>query len=127
MRGLVRLNDAPQLIDATAGLGHDSLLIAALGAQVQLIERHPILYTLLEDALARAQLDPYLAPIAARMRLIYSDAAGYLTQLSQAHSQAASLSQLQSQPTTTTTNTAAGRCGVFRPNVSAARPTWQRR
>lgn len=83
-----QLAEAPELIDATAGLGHDSLLMAALGAQVQLIERHPILYTLLEDALARAQTDHYLAPIAARMRLIYNDASTYLGQMSTTQLQA---------------------------------------
>ena len=44
------LGEKPKLIDATAGLGHDSLLMAHLGAEVTLLERHPILFTLLEDS-----------------------------------------------------------------------------
>lgn len=44
-----QLGEKPVLVDATAGLGHDSLLMAYLGAQIQLVERHPILFTLLED------------------------------------------------------------------------------
>ena len=36
-----QVGENPSLIDATAGLGHDSLLMAHLGANVQLIERHP--------------------------------------------------------------------------------------
>ena len=43
-----QLGEKPTLIDATAGLGHDSLLMAHLGANVRLIERHPILFVLLE-------------------------------------------------------------------------------
>jgi len=39
------LTEKPMLIDATAGLGHDSLLMAHLGANVTLVERHPILFT----------------------------------------------------------------------------------
>ena len=45
------LAEKPKLIDATAGLGHDSLLMAYLGAEVTLVERHPILFTLLESRL----------------------------------------------------------------------------
>ena len=51
------LGEKPSLIDATAGLGHDSLLMAHLGAQVTLVERHPILFTLLEDAQNNAKKD----------------------------------------------------------------------
>lgn len=34
------ISEKPNLIDATAGLGHDALLMAHLGAKVTLIERH---------------------------------------------------------------------------------------
>lgn len=73
-----QLGEKPTLIDATAGLGHDSLLMAHLGAQVTLIERHPILFSLLEDAKAQAAQDPYLADTVARMTLVFADSAGYL-------------------------------------------------
>lgn len=72
------LAEKPRLIDATAGLGHDSLLMAQLGAQVTLIERHPILFTLLEDAKAQAQSDPFLAKVVQRIDLIFADSASYL-------------------------------------------------
>lgn len=75
-----QLAEKPRLIDATAGLGHDSLLLAALGANVTLVERHPILYTLLEDTQRQALVHPYLAPIAARIHLVFSDSADYLKQ-----------------------------------------------
>lgn len=80
-------NDAPTLIDATAGLGHDSLLLAKFGAHVQLVERHPILFTLLEDAYFQAQSDAYLQPIVARIQLIYANSADYLTALSEQQQQ----------------------------------------
>lgn len=44
------------VIDATAGLGQDAFVLAGLGAQVQLLERHPWVYLLLSDGLARAQV-----------------------------------------------------------------------
>lgn len=72
------LSEKPKLLDATAGLGHDSLLMAHLGAEVTLVERHPILFSLLEDAKAQAALDPYLAETVARMHLVFADSAAYL-------------------------------------------------
>lgn len=72
------LGEKPNLIDATAGLGHDSLLMAHLGAHVTLVERHPILFTLLEDTHVRAQNDIFLAPVVARIKLVFSDSAEYL-------------------------------------------------
>ncbi|EPF70748.1 class I SAM-dependent methyltransferase [Acinetobacter rudis] len=75
-----QLAEKPKLIDATAGLGHDSLLMAHLGAEVILVERHPILLTLLEAAQAQAAQDPYLAETAARMSLVFADSQEYLEQ-----------------------------------------------
>ena len=74
------LGEKPNLIDATAGLGHDSLLMAYLGAQVTLVERHPILFTLLESTKAFAEQDPFLKNIVARIELVFSDSADYLQQ-----------------------------------------------
>ncbi|MBJ9985938.1 class I SAM-dependent methyltransferase [Acinetobacter sp. S40] len=73
-----QLSEAPQLIDATAGLGHDSLLMAHLGAQVTLLERHPILFTLLEDAQQQARSDMFLAKVVDRIVLVFADSAHYL-------------------------------------------------
>nr|WP_171263415.1 class I SAM-dependent methyltransferase [Acinetobacter sp. ANC 4648] len=74
------LAEKPNLIDATAGLGHDSLLMAYLGAQVTLIERHPILFTLLEDSKRQNEHDPFLAKVVERINLVFSDSAAYLQQ-----------------------------------------------
>ncbi|TCM60240.1 16S rRNA (guanine1516-N2)-methyltransferase [Acinetobacter calcoaceticus] len=77
------LAEKPQLIDATAGLGHDALLMAHLGADVTLVERHPILFSLLEDALAQAMNHPQLAATASRIHLVHADSADYLQQQAQ--------------------------------------------
>ena len=60
-------------VDATAGLGEDSLLLAAAGFSVKMFERNPVVYQLLQDALDRALQDPELAPIAARMEAVNAD------------------------------------------------------
>ncbi len=52
--------------------------MAHLGAQVTLLERHPILFTLLEDAKRQAADDPFLASVVARIQLVFTDSADYL-------------------------------------------------
>lgn len=47
----------PTVVDATAGLGRDAFVLANLGAQVTMVERSPILATLLEDGLNRLAAD----------------------------------------------------------------------
>ncbi|MEB3754549.1 class I SAM-dependent methyltransferase [Acinetobacter sp. MD2(2019)] len=76
-------NEKPKLLDATAGLGHDTLLMARFGANVTLVERHPVLFALLEDNHRRAMQDTYLAPIVANIHLIHADSAQYLQHLQQ--------------------------------------------
>ncbi len=44
----------PTILDATAGLGTDSFLLASLGCKVTMLERSPILAALLHDGLERA-------------------------------------------------------------------------
>lgn len=44
----------PRIIDATAGMGGDSYVLASLGFDVQMIERSPVVAALLNDALTRA-------------------------------------------------------------------------
>ena len=65
----LRAGERPFVLDATAGLGRDAFVLAGLGCEVALIERHPLIAALLEDGLRRARADPATAPIAARMRL----------------------------------------------------------
>ncbi|TCP96239.1 16S rRNA (guanine1516-N2)-methyltransferase [Cricetibacter osteomyelitidis] len=44
----------PTVIDATAGLGRDAFVLASLGCKVHLVERHPVVFLLLQDGLQRA-------------------------------------------------------------------------
>ena len=72
----------PHIIDATAGLGRDSFLLASLGARVTLIERSPWIYGLLKGGMERARTaDSVTAEIIARMTLIKGDAIKLLPSL----------------------------------------------
>lgn len=71
----------PRIIDATAGLGRDSFILASLGFTVTMLERSKVLYVLLQDALTRAARDPQTAPIVARLQLIQADAISWLSHL----------------------------------------------
>ena len=68
-------------IDATAGLGEDSFLLAAAGFHVTLYERNPIIFLLLNDALRRASDHPELAELVARMQLFHADSIHGMKQL----------------------------------------------
>ena len=73
----------PQVVDATAGLGRDSFLLASLGAQVTMIERSGKMYRLLADAMEKARAtSSEFAEIIARMTLLYGDAKELLPTLS---------------------------------------------
>lgn len=79
---------APQVFDATAGLGGDAFVLACLGCKVTLMERSPIAYVLLADALQRArqfakQHDPDLLPIMERLVLLPGNSIDYLTDCTQ--------------------------------------------
>ena len=73
--GLHLIRDA-RVLDATGGLGRDAFTLAALGAQVTLVERQPLVVELLRDAQRRVRLldDPTLVGAADRLRIIGSDA-----------------------------------------------------
>ncbi|GMM83700.1 class I SAM-dependent methyltransferase [Pseudoalteromonas sp. MTN2-4] len=47
----------PHVLDATAGLGRDAFVLAALGCKVTMHERHPVVAALLYDGLVRAYQD----------------------------------------------------------------------
>lgn len=64
----------PSILDATAGLGRDAFVLAGLGCNVTLIERHPLIAALLEDGLLRARGDAVVGSIVARMRLLAGNA-----------------------------------------------------
>lgn len=71
VRGAIR----PYVLDATAGLGRDAFVLAALGCEVMMLERQPVIAALLADGLSRAaRAGGEVAEIASRMRLIEADA-----------------------------------------------------
>jgi len=73
--GLAKRPDL-HIVDATGGLGRDACTLAALGARVTLIERHPLVFQLLQDAQARAIAAH--ADSASRIHLIHADANAWL-------------------------------------------------
>lgn len=75
-------------LDATAGLGEDSFLLAAAGFRVSMYERDPMIFALLEDALRRAGSDPDTAPIASRMTAVPGDSIEYMKKLAEGISDA---------------------------------------
>ncbi len=75
----------PLIIDATAGLGHDALLLAVLGANVVLVERHPVLFALLTDAHRTASQCAELAAAMQRISLVHDDSSHYLASQAQAN------------------------------------------
>ena len=72
---------APVAVDATAGLGEDSFLLAAAGFEVYLFERNETIAALLQDALTRALADPALAPVASRLHFTPGDSVAGLKAL----------------------------------------------
>lgn len=76
----VKPKDQARIIDATAGWARDSFILASLGFEIILLEKSPILYTLVQDGLHRAAQDPAMTAIVARMQLIHTDALTYLPQ-----------------------------------------------
>lgn len=72
---------SPLVLDATAGLGRDGFLLAALGCKVILCERSPIVHALLRDGLRRAATDPRLDAIVRRLTLHGGDSRDLLPRL----------------------------------------------
>jgi 16S rRNA (guanine1516-N2)-methyltransferase len=81
-QGLVRAckpGPGIKIIDATAGWGREAAILASFGAEVLMLERHPVMAALLSDALAhREPLDRQ--PIQLSLKEI--DAYSYLNNLS---------------------------------------------
>ena len=77
----VRGAEASTAVDATAGLGEDSLLLAAAGFAVTMFEQDPVIAALLRDALERAANEPQLAGVVARMTLVEGDSVTGLREL----------------------------------------------
>lgn len=75
----VKRHVLPTILDATAGLGRDAYILASLGCQITLLERHPIVFALLQDAMHRTSIFTEIQ----RMHLIKQDAIAYCQQAPQ--------------------------------------------
>ena len=76
--GSARASRPLAVVDATAGLGEDSLVLAGHGCQVTMLERSGVMAELLADGMRRAENDPDLAPVLERMRLLGENAVNWL-------------------------------------------------
>jgi 16S rRNA (guanine1516-N2)-methyltransferase len=74
----IKGNEKLSVIDATAGLGQDSFILAGLGCHVQAIERSPVIAALLQDGIDRF-LKSAVANVS--LSLLKGDAMTYLEKL----------------------------------------------
>ena len=79
----LRKGATPRVLDATAGLGRDSWILASLGATVDMFERSAIVHALLADGLRRAHAAPALQATAERLTLHGIDAHSALAAMAQ--------------------------------------------
>lgn len=75
----LKANFKPTILDATAGLGSDSFILSQLGCPTLLLERSPIIFLLLEDALTRVINHPNFPHIS--IKIINIDALNYLKKI----------------------------------------------
>ena len=72
-----KLTADSQVIDATAGFGHDSLLLASTGAKVTMLEQQPLMALLLLVEQLRMSTLPNWQKLMSRLRIINIDALSY--------------------------------------------------
>ncbi len=63
----------PKVLDATAGMGRDAFIMAALGCQVVMQERNRAIYLLLQDALQRFNRSSLVSSFQFPIELLYQD------------------------------------------------------
>ena len=69
------------VIDATAGFGHDSLILASTGAQVIMLEQQPLMALLLLAEQLRMNTLPNWQKLMSRLQIINTDALNYFAML----------------------------------------------
>ncbi|KAA0928803.1 16S rRNA methyltransferase [Psychrobacter sp. ANT_H56B] len=72
-----KLTADSQVIDATAGFGHDSLILASTGAQVTMLEQQPLMALLLLVEQLRMSTLPNWQKLMSRLQVINTDALTY--------------------------------------------------
>jgi|TARA_B110000977_G_scaffold51855_1_gene70511 16S rRNA (guanine1516-N2)-methyltransferase len=79
----MKSNKNREIVDATAGLGHDAFILASLGANVTLIERSKTMYKLLQEGISEAKsFGGEISKIISRMDLIFGDSKNIIPNLS---------------------------------------------
>ena len=77
-----KLTENSVIIDATAGFGHDSLILASTGAQVIMLEQQPVMALLLLAEQQRMSQQPNWQKLMARLHIINTDALSYFSDFS---------------------------------------------
>ncbi|KAA0938487.1 class I SAM-dependent methyltransferase [Psychrobacter sp. ANT_H59] len=72
-----KLTADSEVIDATAGFGHDSLILASTGAQVIMLEQQPLMALLLLVEQLRMSTLPNWQKLMSRLQIINTDALTY--------------------------------------------------
>lgn len=81
---IAKLQAGMTVIDATAGFGHDSLILASTGARVTMIEQSPLLYLLLTFEQQTMQQQPNWQKLMARLDIRCGQAVDVLPTLPKA-------------------------------------------
>jgi 16S rRNA (guanine1516-N2)-methyltransferase len=79
--GLIKLGPVQHVVDATAGLGADSALLACAAERLTLIERSEIVAALLRDGLQRARVDGRPMIAGRDVQVLNADAVDALSEL----------------------------------------------
>lgn len=69
--------ELPLILDLTAGFAKDAFVLACLGCHITLVERHPVIAALVDDALKRLYQDP-IRSSDFHLNLIFDEAEHYL-------------------------------------------------
>lgn len=77
----VKITSDSHVIDATAGFGHDSLILASTGAQVIMLEQQPLMALLLLVEQQRMSGLANWQKLMSRLHIINTDALGYFATL----------------------------------------------
>ncbi|MFP9228721.1 16S rRNA (guanine(1516)-N(2))-methyltransferase RsmJ [Pectobacterium cacticida] len=73
----------PDVVDATAGLGRDAFILAALGCKVRMVERNPVVAALLDDGLQRGYRDTEIGTwLRERLVLLHASSVTALREIS---------------------------------------------
>jgi 16S rRNA (guanine1516-N2)-methyltransferase len=83
IRAIGRVDSSCRVLDATAGLGRDSLVMAASGFRVLALERHPLLFSLLQEALRDLGTAPGFVALSERVELLNLDTENFLRNCSE--------------------------------------------